>query len=94
MSSEDNYRIGEERELGEPSKECKGTLPKMRLWVLEFTVNGSKGCSIIKAHDANRAIRELKSSGMYNGTPDVYQVTRVEEIIESPDMMLICEQIN
>ena len=67
----------------------------LRLWVLEFEVKDhKKGCAVIKATNANNAIRILFSNGMYNGTPTVYQVTRVEEIIESVDSMLICEQIN
>ena len=66
-----------------------------KLWILEFEVKGDKkGCAVVKAANSNSAIRILLSGGMYNGTPSVYQVTRVEEIVESPDVMLICEQIN
>lgn len=66
-----------------------------RLWILEFEVKGGKkGCAVVKATNSNGAIRILLSGGAYNGTPSVYQITKVEEIIESPDSMLICEQIN
>lgn len=65
-----------------------------KLWILEFDItNNGKGCAVIKANNANNAIRILLAGGQYNGTPSSYKVTRVEEIIESPDEMLICEQI-
>lgn len=65
-----------------------------RLWILEFNIkNGTKGCAVVKANNPNNAIRMLFAGGQYNGTPTVYEVTRIEEIIESPDEMLICEQI-
>lgn len=96
-----NDVIGEERVLGEaPLSEnrCnnKSTLPRMRLWILTFTIKSTlcKGCAVVKAHDANRALRLLKSGGMYNSLPSDYEVERIEEIIESPDQMLICEEIN
>ena len=67
----------------------------LRLWALEFELKGGKkGCAVIKASNSNNAIRILLSDGMYNGTPTIYQVTKVEEINESLDSMLICEQIN
>ena len=96
-----NDVIGEERVLGEaPLSEnrCnnKSTLSRMRLWILTFTIKSTlcKGCAVVKAHDANRALRLLKSGGMYNSLPSDYEVERIEEIIESPDQMLICEEIN
>lgn len=66
----------------------------MRLWILEFTVYGfGKGCAVVKANNAKKAEQNLKSEGMFNGTPEMYEVTRVEEIIEPPCNGLMCEQI-
>lgn len=71
----------------------------LKLWVLEFNINplvtdkNTKGCAVVKAGNSNEAISLLKAGGYYNGTPKAYNVTRVEEIVESPDKMLICEQI-
>lgn len=65
-----------------------------RLWVLEFDIKGKgKGCSVVKANNANQAIYSLKSSGIYNGESHKYVVTRVEEIIIGPLNGLIAEQI-
>lgn len=65
-----------------------------RLWILEFTIKGGgKGCAVVKAKNSNNAARKLLSEGQYNGNSTVYEVTRIEEILESPDEMLICEQI-
>ena len=72
---------------------CEGK-ELLKLWILEFEVkDNKKGCAVIKAPNANKAVRILFSNGTYNGSPTVYQVTRIEEIIKSPDSMLICEQI-
>lgn len=73
---------------------CETKDNKSKLYIMEFIVRGgTKGCAVVKANNPNNAIKILFSNGRYNGTPTVYEVTRVEEIIESPDEMLICEQI-
>lgn len=65
-----------------------------RLWVIEFNVrNMGKGCAVVKAYSPKEAERLLKSEGILNGTPSLYDITRIEEIIPSPDSMLIAEQI-
>ena len=67
---------------------------EQRLWVMEFNVrNMGKGCAVVKAHSPKEAERLLKSEGILNGTPSLYDITRIEEIIPSPDSMLIAEQI-
>ncbi|QOR58333.1 hypothetical protein [uncultured phage cr106_1] len=67
----------------------------MKLWVVEFNLYGmlDKGCAVIKAANPKAAIDILKSSGMYNGSPEKYLVTRVEEIIVPPCSGLMAEQI-
>lgn len=35
----------------------------------------------------------LKSEGLYNGSPIDYRIYRIEEIVPSPETMLICEKI-
>lgn len=67
---------------------------EQRLWVIEFNVrNMGKGCAVVKAYSPKEAERLLKSEGILNGTPSLYDITRIEEIIPSPDSMLIAEQI-
>lgn len=71
----------------------------LKIWIIEFevfTVHNAtkKGCAVVKARDANSATQILLKEGMYNGTPNRYSITRVAEIIPSPESMLICEQIN
>ena len=71
------------------------TKESLKLWILEFEVkDNKKGCAVVKAANSNNAVRKLLSDGMYNGSPTIYHVTRIEEIVESVDSMLICEQIN
>lgn len=75
-----------------PKKACVEV--KKRLWAVDFDVkNVSKGCAVIKADNPDAAVQILKTEGIYNGTPHVYKVTRVEEIIPSPEEMLISEQV-
>ena len=99
MTNNDN--LGTERFTGESPEQKENTIKssqisKQRLWILTFQIKStlSRGCAVVKSHDANRALRELLSSGMYNGCPSEYEVIKIEEIIESPDQMLICEEIN
>ena len=73
-------------------KEC--AVKEQRLWVIEFGVkNVGKGCAVVKAGNPKEAETLLKSEGMYNGMPYMYNIIRIEEIIPSPDSMLIAEQI-
>ena len=73
---------------------CNNNKEKSRLWILEFEIEGEgKGCSVVKANNANNAIMSLKQSGIYNGTSYKYIVTRVEEVIIGPLNELIAEQI-
>lgn len=71
----------------------------LKIWIIEFEVfivhNATrKGCAVIKAKDANSASQILLKDGSYNGTPNRYSITRIAEIVPSPDSMLLCEQIN
>lgn len=63
-------------------------------WIITFTVNNIKGCAVAKADTANEAQSILTSSGMYNGTPSLYVINSIEQIFESPEPQLLCEQIN
>lgn len=64
------------------------------LWIIEFDVKDKgKGCAVAKASNPEQAFTLLKTQGVFNGSPNVYRVTRIEEIIESPQPMLICEQV-
>lgn len=79
-------------EVDSPKKACVEV--KKRLWAVDFNVkNISKGCAVIKADNPDAAVQILKTEGIYNGTPHVYKVTRIEEIIPSPEEMLISEQV-
>ena len=65
-----------------------------KLWIVEFTVNKKNGCAVVKAPNHKVVETILRTKGIYNGTPHLYKITRIEEIIESPESMLIAEQIN
>lgn len=65
-----------------------------KLWIVEFEINSTtKGCAVVKSPNARGAEVLVKTQGAYNGTPSMYKITRIEEIVMSPDSMLICEQI-
>ena len=65
-----------------------------KLWIIEFEIrNDGRGCAVVKAGNPNEASRVLKSEGLYNGSPSDYMIYRIEEIVPSPDTMLICEQV-
>ena len=76
--------INNDNELG------KGT---QRLWVIEFDIFKNKGCAIVKAENSKKAELLLKAEGNYNGQPNNYEITRIEEILPSPSSMLLAEQI-
>lgn len=65
-----------------------------KLWIVEFEINKvCKGCAVVKSPNAKGAEILVKTQGSYNGTPSMYKITRIEEIVMSPDSMLICEQV-
>ena len=65
-----------------------------KLWIVEFEINKiTKGCAVVKSPNARGAEVLVKTQGSYNGTPSMYKITKIEEIVMSPDSMLICEQI-
>lgn len=67
---------------------------EMRLWIVEFSVKDiGNGCAVVKANNPKQAEVLLKTQGTFNGLPHLYSITRIEEIIPSPDSMLICEQL-
>lgn len=75
--------------------DCHVPLPiNKKLWIIEFEIrNNGKGCAVVKAGNPKEADRVLKSEGLYNGSPSDYLIYRIEEIVPSPDTMLICEQV-
>lgn len=67
---------------------------EMRLWIVEFSIKDiGNGCAVVKADNSKQAEVLLKTQGTFNGSPHLYSITRIEEIIPSPDSMLICEQL-
>lgn len=67
---------------------------EQKLWIVEFRVkNIGNGCAVVKAFNPKEAETLLKSGGAFNGMPYLYDIIRVEEIVPSPDAMLIAEQI-
>lgn len=67
---------------------------EQKLWIVEFRVkNIGNGCAVVKAFNPKEAETLLKSGGAFNGIPYLYDIIRVEEIVPSPDSMLIAEQI-
>lgn len=77
-----------------PNKDGVDTCKEMRLWIVEFNIKGiGNGCAVVKADNPKQAEVLLKTQGTFNGSPHLYNITRIEEIILSPDSMLICEQL-
>lgn len=67
---------------------------EQKLWMIEFRVkNIGNGCAVVKAFNPKEAETLLKSEGVYNGTSYLYDIIRVEEIVPSPDSMLLTEQL-
>lgn len=67
---------------------------EMRLWIVEFSIKDiGNGCAVVKADNPKQAEVLLKTQGTFNGLSHLYKITRIEEIIPSPDSMLICEQL-
>ena len=76
--------VNNDNELG------KGT---QRLWIIQFYVFKNKGCAVVKAENSKKAELLLKAEGSYNGQPNKYEITRIEEILPSPNNMVLVEQI-
>lgn len=81
-----------------PNRDMIGTkelaTKKQKLWIVEFRVkNIGNGCAVVKAFNPKEAETLLKSEGAFNGTPCLYDIIRVEEIVPSPDSMLLTEQL-
>lgn len=67
---------------------------EQKLWIVEFRIkNIGNGCAVVKASNPKEAETLLKSGGVYNSMPYLYDIIRVEEIVPSHDSMLIAEQI-
>lgn len=65
-----------------------------KLWIIEFNIkDAGNGCAVVKANNPKQAEVLLKTQGTFNGSPHLYNITRIEEIIPSPGSMLIAEQI-
>lgn len=78
------------------NNECDCHVPpvKKKLWIMEFELKThGKGCAVVKAGNPAEAERILEADGMYNSNPKNYVIIRIEEIVPSPESMLICEQI-
>lgn len=65
---------------------------KIPVWILNYYTKDGKGTAIVKASNPNKAVNILRANGVYNGTPNVYQVESIQQFIESPEEMLISEQ--
>lgn len=67
---------------------------EQKLWIIEFEIKTlGKGCAVVKASNPKEAETLLKSEGTFNGVGYLYSIIRIEEIVPSPDSMLIAEQI-
>lgn len=76
--------------IGKKGLACK----EQKLWIVGFRVkNIGNGCAVVRAFNPKEAETLLKSGGAFNGMPYLYDIIRVEEIVPSPDSMLIAEQI-
>lgn len=85
-------------DLSCPNRDRKdeGCAPRgeLQLWVLEYNVNGiGKGCAMCKASSSEEASMLLKTNGLYNGTPYLYEITRIEQVIVPPCDGLMAEQV-
>ena len=76
--------VNNDKELGKNTQ---------RLWIIQFYVFKNKGCAVVKAENSKKAELLLKAEGSYNGQPNKYEITRIEEILPSPSSMLLAEQI-
>ena len=84
VKDEVSCTVNNDNELGEGTQ---------RLWVIEFDIFKNKGCAVVKAENSRKDELLLKAEGNYNGQPNEYKITRIEEILPSPSSMLLAEQI-
>lgn len=69
-------------------------IKEQKLWIIEYRVkNVGNGCAVVKAANPKEAETLLRSEGTFNGVPHLYEISRIEEIVPSPDSMLIAEQL-
>lgn len=66
---------------------------KPRLWVIDFSVSGMEGMAVVKANNPKRAEEILVSESQYNAYRGSFKIIKIEEILESPDEMLLMENI-
>lgn len=64
---------------------------KPRLWVIDYTVNEVEGVAVVKAYNPKRVGEILESESKYNSYKGKFKIVKIEEILESPDEMLIME---
>lgn len=65
-----------------------------KVWAIEFNLRAiGKGCALVKASNAASANQILISSGMYNGNPSDYLITKTEEVDTPPCCGLMAELI-
>lgn len=64
-----------------------------RLWVMDFEINGMEGMAVVKANNPKRAEEILVSESQYNAYRNSFKIIKIEEILESPDEMLLMENI-
>ena len=84
VKDEVSCTVNNDNELGKSTQ---------RLWIIEFNVFKNKGCAVVKAENSRKAELLLKAEGNYNGQPNDYKITRIEEILPSPSSMILVEQI-
>lgn len=67
---------------------------EQKLWIIEYRVKYvGNGCAVVKATNPKESETLLRSEGTFNGMPYLYEISRIEEIVPSPDSMLIAEQL-
>lgn len=66
---------------------------KPRLWVMDFEINGMEGMAVVKASNPKRAEEILVSESQYNAYKGSFKIVKIKEILESPDEMLLIENI-
>ena len=84
VKDEVSCTVNNDNELGKSTQ---------RLWIIQFYVFKNKGCAVVKAENSRKAELLLKAEGNYNGQPNDYKITRIEEILPSPSNMILVEQI-
>lgn len=65
---------------------------QLRMWLIVYNIrHEGKGVAVCKAKNARQAEILLRTSGKFNGNTTKYVVLTIEEIIPSPDSMLLAE---